>query len=237
MIYLLLLAFTIYQLLPKTYTPTTEQGYKGSFELATNAVYFYYIIASLLDILWIWVWPMEEACASLIVMIALWATLATLYVRITAIGETEEEWEEDTEALLATSRQERPLMGETAYALTVVPFSAYFAWITCMLATNLFAVFGVIDSKDPYHTFPYVIATVVILGFLAFAILALQHDIVFTVVIVWALFGISQGKAIHQYPGREAHWIYFLSIIFAGLLLVGIITVTTLKYTRFRSRA
>ena len=211
--------------------------YKGSFELATTAIHFYFILVAILDIAWIFVWPLQP-CLSLILMIALWFTTAKIYVRIACVEEQAQEVEEtggETEPLLSTTSQAEPPpeIGRTAYVLTQIPFSLLFSWVTVGTFVNLFSAVATIDVNDPFKTIPFAMAAIILMGLLALSFLILEKDVIYSLAIIWGLIGIGQGRAVREFPGNNAELIARTSFVTAAVVFAGALATVVVKCARF----
>jgi hypothetical protein len=233
-----LLIFAIYQLLPKSFAPTTEIGYKGAFELTTKGIHYYFLLANILDLLWLLSWPVHQVCLSLILVLGLWVVLANIYGRLSCVEEIAEgaAGTGETEALLGTTRTVEPEIGGIAHALTFTPFSLYLSWITFATVLNIFSLFFVIDKNDPFKTVPFAITAIVILGVISLLFLVTERDILFAAVQVWCLIGIGQGHAIRAYPGHDSETVKDTAFITAGLVFAGMLATFIVKAARIYAR-
>jgi benzodiazapine receptor len=166
-IYTLLLVFVIYQVLPKQK--------EKAFQRQIGALF---ILSSVFNIIWLFLWQYDYITLSVAVMFALLATLITIYLRL-GIGKT---------------------TAPITEKLTVqLPFSVYLGWITVASIANVAAAlvsvgwsgFGL--SAETWAIVAMSIGLIVTLIVIAF-----RRDIAYSLVIVWALAGIAIKQ--NMYP-------------------------------------
>lgn len=132
---------------------------------------YFFLLASLANILWIFLWHYEQLLLSLLVMILLFASLLFIYIRLN-IG------------IEKVSFREKLFVH--------VPISVYIGWITVATIANVTAVlvtsgwngFGISESL-------WTILILVIVTIISMLILLKRKDIAFSLVIIWALIGIA----------------------------------------------
>ena len=133
-------------------------------------VSFYFIVASLANILWIFLWHYEQVLLSLLAMILLFVSLLVIYLRLN-IG------------IEKVSIKDKLLVH--------VPISVYIGWITVATIANVTAVlvtigwdgFGI--SEDIWTILVIIVATIITI-----LVLIKRKDYAYSSVIIWALFGI-----------------------------------------------
>lgn len=159
LIYALLLAFTIYQALPsQRENPRLER------------VGWLFALSCLLNAVWILCWHYNLFALSLVVMLALLATLIVIYRRLDVGREK-------------VSRAEQWLIH--------VPFSVYLGWITVATIANATDVlYDVGWNGQPLPPELWAIGMLVIAAGLTVYVLWQRRDIAYSLVIVWALVGI-----------------------------------------------
>lgn len=159
-IYVLLVAFVIYQALPSQ----KNKAYQ-------KQVSILFILSSLFNIVWLFLWQYDYITVSVIVMFALLATLIAIYVRLN-IGQSN-----------ATL---------TEKLFIHLPFSVYLGWITIAAIVNVAAAlvsvnwsgFGI--SAEAWAVIVLIVALAVTL-----AVIVTRRDVAYSLVVVWALAGIA----------------------------------------------
>ena len=162
-IYVLIILFAIYLAKDlfkkeKTTTPFLEK------------ISYLFILSSLANIIWIFLWHYEQIALSLLAMILLFCSLLIIYLRLN-IG------------LEKVSTKEKLFIH--------VPISVYFGWITVATVANVTAVlvtigwngFGI--SEQIWTILVLIIVTIITL-----LMILKRKDIAYSLVIVWALIGI-----------------------------------------------
>jgi len=165
-IYLLLGVFVIYQALPSQ---------KGEYQ---GEIGFFFVLSSIFNIIWLFLWQYEFLGFSLILMFMLLASLIAIYVRL-GIGKSR------------ASLRERLAVH--------LPFSTYLGWITIAsianVATTLVSVnwngFGI-----PPETWAIMIIIVALL--VTLLVTATRVDFAYGLVIIWALMGIAVKQSQNQ---------------------------------------
>ena len=159
-IYVLLLAFVIYQALPSQKD-----------KLFQKQIGLIFILSSLLNCVWLFLWQYDFITESVIVMFALLASLIAIYLRLN-IGKAK------------VSLKEKLLVH--------LPFSVYLGWITIAAIANVASAlvsanwggFGL--SPEIWAVTVLTVALVITL-----AVIVKRRDIAYSLVIVWALGGIA----------------------------------------------
>lgn len=163
-IYILLIFFAVYQASDlfkkeKKDAPFLEQ------------ISFYFILASLGNILWIFLWHYEHVVFSLAAMLLLLVSLLVIYNRL-HIGKTQ------------VSRKEKLFIH--------APMSVYLGWITVATIANVTAVlvtlgwdgFGISEMI-------WTILVIVVAVLITLLMLLKRKDIAYSLVVIWALLGIA----------------------------------------------
>jgi len=162
-IYVLIIVFAIYlaQDLFKNKKITTPFIEKIS---------FYFILASIANITWIFLWHYEQILSSLLAMLVLFVSLLMIYLRLN-IGK---------ESLDLKDK-----------ICVHVPISVYIGWITVATIANVTAVLVTINW-DGFGIGQeiWTIALIAIATLLTIIIILTRRDYAYTAVIIWALFGI-----------------------------------------------
>jgi MFS family permease len=159
-IYLLLGIFVVYQALP---------GQKGKDYL--DKIGWLFVLSSIVNIAWLFVWQFEYLLISVLLMFALLATLIAIYLRLD-IGKSKADMREKLAVHL--------------------PFSVYLGWITVATIANVAAML-VSYNWDGFGISPSIWAVVMVVVALVITLLMLatRKDIAYALVIVWALIGIA----------------------------------------------
>ncbi len=191
-IYLGLLAFAVYQALP----PQRSNPRLAAIDMP-------FIIASVANILWIFLWHYEVFPATLIVMLVLLAALITIYLR------------------LGIGKFKVPAAERWAVHL---PFSIYLGWITVATVANASQLLYVLGwggwGIAPQAWAAIMLAVAVLLA----SMMALtRRDAAYLLVLVWAFIGIALKHAATPIVAISA-WaatgiVVLLVLILAGRLL------------------
>jgi benzodiazapine receptor len=185
-IYALLLVFVIYQTLPK-------QKNK-SFQKQIGALF---ILSSIFNIVWLFLWQYDYITVSVGLMFALLATLTAIYLRL-GIGKTKV-----------------PL---TEKLCVHVPFSVYLGWITVASIANVAAALvsvkwnGLGLSAETWAIVAMIVALVVVL-----TVIIARRDIAYSLVAVWALAGIAVEQSL--YPNIITVAEIAIAVILIALIL------------------
>ena len=189
-IYVLLGVFVIFQALPSQ----REKEY-------TKKTGWLFVLSSLANIVWLFLWQYEILSVSVVFMFLLLATLIAIYLRLN-IGKS------------AGSLREKLAVH--------VPFSVYLGWITIASIANV-SVFLVSENWDGFGIGAETWATLIIIVALVIALLVLatRRDIAYGLVIVWALVGIAVKQSGNQniVTLTEASAIIVLLALAATILL------------------
>ena len=166
-IYVLLGVFVIYQALP------SQQG-----KDYRKRISWLFVLSSLANIIWLFLWQSEILSISCILMFLLLASLILIYLRLD-IGKS------------------NVLLGEK---LAVhLPFSIYLGWITVASIANVSATLVSIKWNG-FGVSPETWAAVVIAVALIITVLMLiiRKDVAYALVIIWALVGIGLKQSGNQ---------------------------------------
>lgn len=166
-IYILLGIFTVFQVLP------SERG--KDFQ---KRIGWLFVLSSLLNITWLFLWQFEYLSLSVVLMFLLLATLILIYIRLN-IG-----------------KARVPLREKLAVHL---PFSVYLGWITIAsianMATTLVSVnwdgFGI--NQETWAILVLVIALLITL-----LVTATRRDVAYGLVVIWALLGIAVNQSLNS---------------------------------------
>jgi benzodiazapine receptor len=166
-IYILLGIFIVFQVLP------SERG--KDFQ---KRIGWLFVLSSLLNITWLFLWQFEYLSLSVVLMFLLLASLILIYNRLN-IG-----------------KARVPLREKLAVHL---PFSVYLGWITIAsianVATTLVSVnwdgFGI--SQETWAILVLVIALLITL-----LVTATRRDVAYGLVVIWALLGIAVNQSLNS---------------------------------------
>ena len=193
-IYILLGIFVVFQALP------IEKG-KGY----QNRIGWLFVLSSLLNIFWLFLWQYEYLSLSVVLMFLLLATLIAIYLRLN-IGKS------------AASLREKLAVH--------LPFSVYLGWITIASIANM-AAFLVSENWDGFGISQETWATLIVIIALLITLLVIvtRRDVAYGLVIIWALVGI----AVKQSENQNIVMIAEISAIIIAVALVAAILVTRLR--------
>jgi benzodiazapine receptor len=166
-IYVLLGVFVIFQALPSQ----REKEY-------TKKIGWLFVLSSILNIVWLFLWQYEFLSLSIVLMFLLLATLIMIYIRL-GIGKSP-----------VTLREKLAIH---------VPFSVYLGWITIASIADV-SVTLVSVNWNGFGIGPEIWATLIIIVALVITLLVLatRKDIAYALVIVWALTGIAVKQSGNQ---------------------------------------
>jgi len=166
-IYILLGVFVVYQALPK------QQGKDYQKKIG-----WLFVLSSLLNIVWLFLWQFEYLPLSVVIMFLLLASLILIYLRL-GVGKS------------------KVTMGER---LAIhLPFSVYLGWITVASIANVSATL-VSLNWDGFGISPEIWAALVVAVALIITVLMLitRKDVAYSLVIIWALVGIGVKQSGNQ---------------------------------------
>jgi hypothetical protein len=194
-IYTLLGLFVIYQALPSDKGKTEEK------------VGWFFILSSVANICWLFLWQFEYLTISVVFMFLLFASLLTAYLKL-GINKSPVSW--------------RKRIAVHA------PFSVYFGWITIASIANIAAAL-VSVGWDRFGVSAEIWGILVIIVALLISTLVVftRRDWAYGLVIVWALIGISANQSGNQN-------ISLLSQISAVIVVLVIVVIVLLE--KFKSK-
>jgi len=195
-IYILLGVFVVFQALPAERVKNFQKSIGPLF-----------ILSSILNIAWLFLWQFEFLSLSVILMFLLLATLILIYLRLN-IGKSKS----PTREKLAVN----------------LPFSVYLGWITIASIANV-SVTLVSMKWDGFGISPETWATLIIIVAMVIALLviATRKDIAYGLVIIWALVGISVKQSGNQSVVTTAE---------IGAIVLAILLIATVVFVRFKRR-
>jgi len=190
-IYILLILFMFYQI-NEVFVKKKDTAYLGK-------IGFYFMLASLANIVWIFLWHYEQVNLSLLAMIVLFVSLLMIYQRL-EIGKGKVDFKEKM--------------------LIHVPISVYIGWITVATIANVTAVLVVNDAGELLlGQVTWTILAIIIALIITILILKNRKDVSFSLVIIWALLGI----AIKRYQVNQSVEIAYASFVCIVILIIAIL--------------
>lgn len=193
-IYLLLILFGIYQ--------ARDLFKKDKIAMPfLDRISYYFILASIANILWIFAWHYEQVLLSVVFMIVLLVSLLIIFLRL-EIGK----------AILPRSER----------FFIQIPFSVYLGWITVATIANITALL-VSFNWDGFGISEVIWTILVIVVALVITILMLitRKDVAYSLVILWALLGIYIKRTDPQYGVQND--IALTAIVSIAIILLAII--------------
>ena len=166
-IYVLLGIFVVFQALPRE----REKEYHGK-------IGWLFILSSIFNIVWLFLWQFEYLVFSVILMFLLLASLISIYLRLD-IGKSQ--------------------VGLAEKITIHLPFSTYLGWITIASIANV-AVTLVSIGWNGFGISPEIWATIIVVIALLITVLVIvtRKDIAYGLVIIWAFLGIAVGQSSNQ---------------------------------------
>ncbi|MEF8847968.1 MAG: hypothetical protein V5A68_02410 [Candidatus Thermoplasmatota archaeon] len=175
---------------------------------------YFFILASLANISWIFLWHYEQIILSIIPMCVLFLSLLAIYLRLN-IG------------IDKVSIKEKIFLH--------IPISVYLGWITVATIANVTAVlvrigwngFGI--SEEIWAILVIAVAT-----FITILVLLKRKDYAYSAVIIWALIGIYIKRITDDaIYGVQTQIAYTAIIAISAILIIGSITIF-LNYSKKR---
>jgi len=194
-IYILLGIFVVFQVLP-------SQSGKDF----VQKIGWLFVVSSLLNICWLFLWQFEYLSLSVVLMFLLLASLIAIYLRL-KIGKS------------TVSVREKLAVH--------VPFSVYLGWITIASIANV-AVTLVSLNWDGFGITPenWAILVVAVALIITLLILITRKDAAYSLVIIWALVGIN----VKQSGNQTIAMLTETSAIIVAIALAATILVTRLRH-------
>jgi len=195
-IYILLGVFVVYQALPK------QQGKDYQKKIG-----WLFVLSSLLNIVWLFLWQFEYLPLSVVIMFLLLASLILIYLRL-GVGKS------------------KVTMGER---LAIhLPFSVYLGWITVASIANVSATL-VSLNWDGFGISPEIWAALVVAVALIITVLMLitRKDVAYSLVIIWALVGIGVKQSGNQ-------TVVLLTEV--GAVIVAIVLIVVVLFVKLRKK-
>ena len=195
-IYVLLGVFVVFQALPSQ----KGKDYQGR-------VGWLFVLSSLLNIAWLFLWQFEYLSLSVVLMFLLLATLIAIYLRLN-VGKS------------TVSLREKLAIH--------VPFSVYLGWITIASIADV-AVTLVSVGWDGFGISPETWAALIIIIALVIALLVIvtRKDVAYGLVIVWASVGIAVKQSGNQSIVMTAE---------TSAIIVAIVLAASILFTKLRRK-
>jgi len=193
-IYTLLALFVVYQALPKN----RDKPFLGQVGMLFG-------LSSVCNVCWLFLWHYDLVTYSLVLMLALLASLILIYRRLD-VG--------------------RAAVSVKEMALVHLPFSVYLGWISIATIANVSVALTAVGWDGwgiPDATWAVVIIAVALV--LTLAMLATRKDVAFSLVVVWALVGILSKQSDFQNIVLAAE----VCIAIILLAIVAVVLVSRLK--------
>lgn len=193
LIYFLLAAFVVFQSLP---------AQRDSERLAQISTWFK--LGCVANVLWIFSWHFEWIAVTLVLMLALLATLILIYRRLGIVDRKR----------TASDRW-----------FVQLPFSVYLGWISVATLANVSAVQAALDWNDlGLEEVNWTLVKLAMAGTIAAIVTLRQNDIAFGLVISWAAFGIAAGQAATLAVAGAAFTICLVSFALAAFEALRLVT-------------
>lgn len=158
-IYILLLIFVVFQALPGQ----REKPF-------LRKISYLFVLSSIENILWLFLWHYEQIILSLVPMFALLGTLIAIYLRL-QIGQSDVSLKEKLYVHL--------------------PFSVYLGWITVAPIANVASALTAINWDGwGLSDVTWTILVIIVAMIVTLAVIITRRDVAFSLVILWALIGI-----------------------------------------------
>jgi len=173
---------------------------------------YFFILASLANITWIFLWHYEQVVLSLLPMIVLFVSLFLIYLRLN-IG------------------KEKVSMKEKLFVH--VPISVYLGWITVATIANITAAlvtvgwdgFGITEEI-------WTILVIIVATLLTIIILLKRKDYAYSAVIIWALIGIYIKRIAEDPIYGIKNQIAYTAIIAIVVILIFAVIPAFMKHSK-----
>ena len=173
---------------------------------------FFFILASLANIIWIFLWHYEQVVLSILAMILLFVSLLMIYLRLN-IG------------LEKVSLKEKICIH--------APISVYLGWITVATIANVTAVLVKI-KWDGFGISPVVwtMLVLVVATIITILMLLTRKDCQYSAVIIWALLGIYIKRATTNPVENQIIYTVLVSMV----IILAIVGFTMFKKIRLKTK-
>ena len=169
---------------------------------------YFFILACLANIIWIFLWHYEQILLSLLAMILLFYSLLIIYLRLD-IGNEKLPYKEKL--------------------FIHVPISVYLGWITVATIANVTALLVTIDWNGfGISEYIWTIFILIIVTVITIRILLKKRDFAYSFVIIWALLGIII-KRFQVDPTYGVQTGIYITAIFAIIVIIITIIINLLK--------
>lgn len=163
-IYTFLIIFMIYQIL----SLSKKQPYSTDY---IDKIGGWFILASLANIAWIFLWHYEQVTFSLLAMLLLFISLLIAYLKLDI-------------NLSSASLKEKIAVHTT--------ISIYIGWITVATIANVTAVLVTMNVGELFlGQFTWTVLVIAVATLISVLVLLMRKDIAYNLVIIWALLGIA----------------------------------------------
>ena len=193
-IYILIIMFVVYQ--------ARDLFKKEKIEmLFIKKISYYFFLAGLANIGWIFAWHYQQVLLSVLMMLILFASLIKIYLNL-GIG--------------------KEIVSRTERIFVQVPISVYIGWITVATIANVTA-FLVTINWDGFGISEVIWTMIVIIVALIITLLMIitRKDVAYSLVIVWALLGIYIKRTDPFYGIQND--VALTAIVSASIVLLAII--------------
>ena len=231
LIYAALCAFTIFQLIPKTYSSIHNSPiFFNKAADKINSIRFLFATSCILNVTWLIVWVLTFYQVALAVIIALLINLATIYYFLHPRSETSlfknlfNDYKSNDDAL-------------AVYTFVRFPFSIYIGWIFLATTVNLFSVVFPVDLANPGSTVLPAVVAMAVLGLLGFVFIIFLKDPVVPAVFVWGYYWINSNAIVNKYPSFAdpvKQTSFILGIVLGVACLIVALTLVIKRMLAFR---
>ena len=186
LIYVALIAYGVYQALPSQRDNPRLRSVDGLF-----------VLASLSNMLWLFLWHYEQFVATLAVMLVLLVSLIGIYLRLRVAPS----------ALATNGGTGRTSVPVAENWLVRIPFSIYLGWITVATIANVTEVLDFLKWSG-FGLAPETWMLIVLGAVFVIATLMnlTRRDVAYTLVILWALIGIVVKQADVPLVANATRW-------------------------------
>lgn len=207
-IYVSLIAFGIYQLV------NVFKDNKNEIE-NLKKIGLYLIVGSLANIIWVFLWHYEQVFLCLLFMIILLFSLIIIYNRLN-IGKSD--------------------VGIKEILFVHIPFSIYLGWITVATIANITAVLVKLNVGGLYLGEEiWAILLLIITALLTLVVLYKRKDVVYSIVIIWALLGIAIKRLSNDPIYGIQNNIAYIAIVMIIVIVIGMILFNIYPYFKSKS--
>lgn len=189
-IYVLIIVFMIYQL---------NAVFKKEKAEYIEKISIYFILASLANIIWIFLWHYEQVVLSLLPMMLLFFSLLMIYQRLGIVNSK------------ASLKEKLAIQ---------VPISVYIGWITVATIANVTGALVKLNAGDLFlGEVAWTMLVLAVATIITMLIILRKKDIAYSLVIMWAFLGII----IKRLQPDEIYGVQTNIAIFAGVAIAVIV--------------